>query len=644
MKNIVFAIFLLSGFTSCKRVLPDRDQWIVTSPDGSIQVEVTLDSMQSPLYAVSLNNSAVIHPSLLGFALECEDQNFLQGLNLVNTSAKVINDEYIAVSGKRKMCAYHANEKIFTFENVTGNLMDIIFQVSDHGVAFRYQLYNEKVSVVNREISEFCLPQNSLVWIQGFKSPFNDYEMFYPKRLLDTMQLPAYYIPALIQTPEKKWIFISDALVDGDYAACQLSHEGSGKLAVRFPDQTFEWQDWMEKYWHKVVHAESSKIFAHRGLITPWRALIISDGLEDIVESNLIENLSEPSRIKENDWIEPGVAVFPWWGNSTANDEPDILKDYIDLAYEMSWEFIEFDIGLIANNGGYAADYWRSIDYIPEIVDYAVSKGIRVYGWDERRNLDTPEKRDDIFGKYRAWGIAGIKMDFINSDKQEAMKWYEEATEHAARYNLLVSFHGAITPRGLRRTYPNIMTFEGVRGAEYYKFADDDEIPDPVHNCTLPFTRNISGPMDYTPTSFSTPRRESTYAHELALPFVFESGWVCMADKPQEFRNCPARELLQNLHASWDEIHFIDGYPGEYCCLARSKDDEWFVAAINAEAERQIEINFDFLDDGNYMVKTYTDDGSDGLLIDNKNITRTSIELFDVTKNSGFVIHVVPLR
>jgi alpha-glucosidase len=182
------------------------------------------------------------------------------------------------------------------------------------------------------------------------------------------------------------------------------------------------------------------------------------------------------------------------------------------------------------------------------------------------------------------------------------------------------------------------MTYEGVRGAEYYKWPGND--PTPEHNCTLPFTRNVSGPMDYTPTSFSTPRRTSTYAHEMALPFVFESGWICMADKPEEFRRSPAKELFQNLHAAWDEIHFINGYPGEYCCLARKKGDDWFVAAINADAERQVEIQFDFLSRDGYRATLYTDDGRDGVKIRDMEVSKSIIESFQLGQNGGFVIHL----
>jgi alpha-glucosidase len=640
MKNMTCLIFYLVCLLSCRPSGNGAGQWQTASPDGNLRVEVMLDGTQAPLYSVWFKGQRVVEPSRLGLALSDGRNAFLRGLRFEDSSAREVMDEYTALSGKRKHCSYRANESTLTFSNDSARLIDIIFQVSNHGVAFRYQLHNESRATVETEISEFHLPGASMAWIQRFKDGWNDYEMVYTKRLLDTMQLPAYYIPGLFETPRKIWIFISDAAVSGDYAACQLSHGGSGRLAIRIPDQTYDWEAGAQHPWFKIVYEEPAEVRVPAGLLTPWRVLMVSDQLGDIVESNLIENLNEPSRIGDQSWIRPGVAVFPWWGNSLANDDTVVLKDYIDLAAEMNWEYMEFDIGLIGNEGGYAAGYWRNVDYIPAVVDYAASKGIRVYGWDERRHLDSREERDELFSIYRDWGLAGIKMDFVNSDKQEAMKWYEEATSHAAEYHLLVSFHGAITPRGLRRTWPNIMTYEGVRGAEYYKWPDND--PTPEHNCTLPFTRNVSGPMDYTPTSFSTPRRTSTYAHEMALPFIFESGWVCMADKPGEFRRSPAKDLLQNLQAAWDDIRFIEGYPGEYCCLARRKGDEWFVAAINSSAERQIEIPYSFLGGDKYQAKLYTDDGKDGLRIEHLNISSAGSGRYHLVKNGGFVIHLVP--
>ncbi len=636
-----FPFFLsIMMLATCQPDHHEYNLWRVASPDGNMVVEIALDSIKAPVYSVFLKGDTLVQKSRLGISLSDGAYSFLEGLEFAEASGKDMDDEFTAVSGKRRQCSYRANEKSITFSNAPGKRMELIFQVSNHGVAFRYKLDNRAEAEVVTEISEFTLPEGTLAWIQQYKGLWNDYEMIYTKRLIDTMNLPAYYLPGLFETPHHIWVFLSDAGVSGDYAACQLSHRGSGKLAIRFPDQTYDREEGSHHPWFQVVYDEPAGIQAPDSLMTPWRAMIISDRLGDIVESNLIEHLSTPSKLAGHHWIEPGVAVFPWWGNSTANDEPYILKDYIDLAAEMNWRYLEFDIGLIGNNGGYAAEYWRNMDYIPEVIDYAASKDIKVYGWDERRNLDTRVKRDDIFSRYREWGIAGIKMDFVNSDKQAAMKWYEEAVSQAAEYNLLVSFHGSITPRGLRRTFPNIMAYEGVRGAEYYKWPGDD--PTPEHNCTLPFTRNISGPMDYTPTCFSTPNRTTSYAQELALPFVFESGWICMADTPEEFRSCPAKDLLQNLHAAWDDIRFIDGYPGEYCCLARRKGDDWFVAAINAGTGRQIEIPFHFLTARDYKARLYCDDGKDGLKIWDLNISNNSTEKIELAENGGFVIHLVP--
>jgi alpha-glucosidase len=187
------------------------------------------------------------------------------------------------------------------------------------------------------------------------------------------------------------------------------------------------------------------------------------------------------------------------------------------------------------------------------------------------------------------------------------MAFREACLQDALRHKLLVSFHGDYPPRGERRTYPNIATQEGVKGAEYYLFASDNDLPTPEHNCTLPFTRNVVGPMDYTPVAFSHPRRITTYAHELAMSVVVESGWLCMCDKPEYYLDSPAREFLDQLVSVWDETVFLDGYPGKFFCIARRSGDKWFVAGINAGPERTVRLNLDFLQEEASGVKLYCD-------------------------------------
>jgi len=333
------------------------------------------------------------------------------------------------------------------------------------------------------------------------------------------------------------------------------------------------------------------------------------------------------------------VAVFPWWGDNNANGSKETLKKYIDMAQAMGWSVIEFDVSLIGSPD-YAKEIWLTTPWIKEVTDYAHARGIRVYGWDERRNLNTPEKRDYIFGKYKELGVDGIKIDFVNSYAQKACDFRQACLADAAKHKLLASFHGDYTPRGERRTYPNLMTQEGVKGSEYYLFAPDNDIPTPQHNATLPYTRNVVGPMDYTPTAYSTPRRITSYAHETAQPFVYESGWVGMCDLPESFLNSPARPVLQEVEAAWDEIKFLAGYPGEYVVIARRKGAKWTIGALNAGAARTVTVPLGFLS-GNYKsLLVCEDDKTDPR---NRCIVRTvSIEgekslTFEMAENGGFV-------
>lgn len=636
-KMLVFVtVITLLVINSCRQ--HNKNEWTLLSPDGKIKIKVILDTVNTPVYSVYLNNNQIVKPSKLGISLINEKYSFTEGLSFVSEKDSVIDETYTIPTGKKQIFINHGKEKQIAFKNTQGEVIKISFRAYNDGIAFKYQLSNNEQDTVKEEISYFNISPESLSWTQEYTA---DCENFYPKRLVDTMKMRAYMFPALFETPDHNWLLISDASVSGNYAACQITHEGTGKLKIHLPDQKPVKDKPIKDTWEEIVSKENEKIIVPEKASTPWRMLIIGNNLGTIVESTLIENLNPPCEINDTGWIKPGIAVFPWWGDYEANDKPDVIKKYVDMAAEMNWSYLEFDIGLLGNKGVYAANYWRDVAYIPAIIQYAGSKGIGVYGWDERRFLDTPEKRDDIFGQYSKWGVKGIKIDFVNSDKQESMKFREDATRQAAKYKLLVSFHGDISPRGARRTFPNIMTQEGVKGAEYYlSFSPDGKTPNPEYNCTLPFTRNIVGPMDYTPVSFSTPRRTSTYAHELALPFIYESGWVCMADKPSEFLNSPAKGLLQKLQAKWDNIHFIDGYPGEYCCLARQKNNDWFIAAINAKKDRILKINFNFLKDGEYGAKLYTDDINDKLHIEEFIVSSTDTKNFNLKSNGGFVVHL----
>ena len=532
----------------------------------------------------------------------------------------------------------HATRMTVTVENEVGNTMEIAFRAYNDGVAYRYLLSNENPSTVSNEISGFQLPRGSLAWAMSYR---RDNEGFYLKQKIDTMKQPIYAMPMLFQTPGHQFILIHEADVLSKYCASSLTYNHTDHLfhiAARYPEYTHGNENYKNTF-EFILENESLDIRAEPGFTSPWRVVMASGTLKPIVESTLIENLCPPPAEGDYSWIKPGVAAFPWWGDNHANGDTMALKRYIDMAAAMNWTFIEFDVALVGSPS-FAVDRWKTTPWVKGIVQYAESKEVSVYGWDERRNLNTPEKRAEIFGRYRDMGIKGIKIDFINSNNQEAMAFREACLRDALKYGLLVSFHGETTPRGERRTYPNLVTQEGIKGSEYYLFAGKEDMPNPVHNCTVPFTRNVVGPMDYTPVAFSTKNRITTYAHELALSVVVESGWQCMCDKPEFYLQSPAADFLKQLVSVWDETRFLRGYPGEYFCIARRHGNHWFVAGINAARERTVKLDLNFMKSDAKNAKLYFDGENSRETCTVKEISVSNTEPLEIkmAENGGFAM------
>lgn len=624
----VVAIALLIGCSNVAKV---------SSPDGAVTASVEQRDDRLAL-KVSLHGSEVAQWLIGGVALIHEKYDFTGKLVRKGVSFAVIDEEYSLPTGKVSLYHNKAKEMTIEYANIHGENMHLIVRAYNDGIAFRYAFHNDEIVQVNEERTTLVIPEESNVWAMEYR---NDAEGYYLKRFPSEMTRPLYLIPALVETPKGHWLLIHEADVQGRSAAASLSaykSNGQFELTTTYPE--LERGDWINRNpWAKVVAEDNNAITAFPHWATPWRMMIVGETPGVIVESIMTENLNPPTTIADCSWINPGVAVFPWWGNNHANGDKELLKKYIDMAQAMGWGIIEFDVSLIGSPD-YAREEWLTTPWIKEVTDYAKERDVFVYGWDERRNLDTPEKRAFIFGKYKELGVDGIKIDFVNSFAQKACDFRQACLSDAAKHQLSVSFHGEYTPRGERRTYPNLMTQEGIKGAEYYLFASDNDIPTPQHNATVPFTRNVVGPMDYTPTAYSTPRRSTSYAHETALPFVYESGWVVMCDRPDDYLNSPARPVLQEIEATWDEIRFLAGYPGEYVVLARRKGQKWTIGALNAGAARQVTIPLDFLR-GNYKtILRCEDDKTDPhnqCAVRMVAIENQKTLAFEMAENGGFV-------
>jgi len=383
--------------------------------------------------------------------------------------------------------------------------------------------------------------------------------------------------------------------------------------------------------------------------------VIVGHRLADIVESNLVSHLADPSVIDDLSWIQAGRASWAWWSGylDGTSDTPEKLKKYIDFAQEMSWEYSLIDAGW---------DYRKGFD-LEEMARYADSKGVKLLLWynsggpinhvdaGPRDKMFDREIRRNEMKRIAALGIKGVKIDFFGSDKQAFMQLYHDILEDAAEFKLLVNFHGCTIPRGWSRTYPNMISYESVKGEEGYIYHADYEEKAPVHCAILPFTRNVVGSMDYTPVAFSVqqvPHRTS-YGFELALSVVFESGIQHFPDQVEVYRKLPkpVNAFLRSLPTAWDDTKLVSGYPGRDVVIARQKGESWYMGGINAEDnEKELEVSLDFLNPGVNYNATLITDGADkkNFTITTKSLTSQSKERVKVLPIGGFVMEIAPVK
>ena len=571
----------------------------IVSPNARIGVVLEVQDESQPHFRIQYTDdqktTEVLPASPLG--LRTDSQDFSK-LSLVGESdMTLVHDDYEMLHGKRSHCENLAAEQTFRFKNASGACIDFVFRVYDDGVAFRYVLcdYDASLHSIAEELTAYIVPEGVKRWVQRYQVSYED---FYP---LSTSGSPRrqWAYPALFNVESDVFLLITEADISRANYASSLYTDDATTYQVAMPSNdrdgnqfTTPWQ-------------------------SPWRVLIIGH-LSDIVESTLVTDVSRPCRLSETDWIQPGAASWIYWANNHGTKDYQKLVEYVDLAAAMGWPYtlIDWEWDQMGNGGD-----------ITDIVKYAKSKGIKPLMWynsgtswmgpTPNDRMNTPERRVKEFAWLNEIGVYGVKVDFF----QKTMNHYISILEDAARYKLMVNFHGCTLPRGWTRTYPNLMTMEGVYGAEQYNNGSRMTPKGAEHNATLPFTRNVPGPMDYTPVAFTDSQHPhtTTYAHELALPVVFESSIQHFADRPSGFAALPdaAKVFLRDVPTAWDDTKLLAGYPGQLVVIARRKADNWYVGGINGEdAEKTIELDFGFLPSGTAYDLILIGDGDDPTTFD----------------------------
>ncbi|MGC8886486.1 MAG: glycoside hydrolase family 97 catalytic domain-containing protein [Verrucomicrobiia bacterium] len=609
----VFILFILSS---------SAQSWTIVSPDGNIRSVVKYDEgsdSESLIYYTEVFSGGVwykmVDESPLG--VKIDDREFVKSLSFVSaTEQKLFQQTYEMPHGKKRLRSVQWKELTLTFKNPQNKKVDLIMRVFNDGVAFKYRIADtdSKPHKLERELTGFAIPKGARLWMHPndkvtMYSPA--YETYYVNGVSINTKSPTgngWAFPVLFNVSGLLWGLITEAAVQPNFYGSRLYNSATNDVFyIRGPEPD-----------EGNNTGELNPVFT-LPLEMPWRVIILGEGLAQIVESTLVEDLNPPSIVKNTDWIKPGRAAWSWWSDPTSPQDAKKQMKFIDFAADMGWQYLLVDANwTIMDNGN-----------IHDVLRYAKKKGIGVWLWYNSggpHNLVTEKPRDCLtypelrryeFNLLNRWGVKGVKVDFFQSDKQNVISLYHQILKDAADFKILVNFHGCTLPRGWSRTYPHLLSMEAVKGEEWYMI--DEKFPElaPIQNTITPFTRNVVGPMDYTPVGFSNQKypHKTTYAHELALSVVFESGIIHFADKPEAYLNLPkpVKDFLKILPAAWDDTKFVEGYPGKYVVIARRNGDRWFVAGINGTAEKiEKSLILKFLKSGKNFKCQFINDNSTG--------------------------------
>lgn len=624
----------------------------VASPDSEIRVAFELKSNPQPYlaeerayYRVCYKGNPVIVDSPLGLDFEgvrALDRDF----ELVGTERQSHDSTWENPIGTQRKVRDHYNQLTVSLRErqAPGRRVDLIFRAYDEGVAFRYflpQQENLAKFTLLAENTGFYFARNAFAYALNLGRFNTSYEGEFWRTNLDQIK-PASIInlPLLVEVPGGPWVGLLEADLT-DYAGMYVG--GVADVDNALMSRLAPLPPRMDR----VVVASTPKA-------TPWRVLLMNERPGALIESNyLILNLSAPSVIPDTSWIMPGKSAWDWWSGSFARNvsftpgmNTETMKHYVDFAAAHHLEYMLVDAGWSPGQDEYSnlADitkYKPTVD-IPGIVAYAKQKGVKTLIWMHWTSVK--KYMDQAFPLYEKWGVAGVKIDFMDRDDQEMVNFYEEMVRKAAQYHLAVDFHGAYKGTGLQRTYPNLLTREGVMGMEYSKWSTRVT---PEHDVTIPFTRMLAGPMDYTPGCFNNATRsqfvprnvepmcQGTRAHQLAMYVIFESPLVMLADYPESYDDKPGMGFLEKVPTVWDQTKVLNGEPAKYVTIARLHGRTWYLGAMTNWDARDLELSLDFLGQGEYEAQIF----ADGANAD-QDATRLSISKKRVKSGDRLNVHL----
>lgn len=649
MKMVFFGLIgLMIAFNA---VAEDRK---IFSPDGRIEVTVS-DSDGTPDYSVTYDGNVFILPSPLG--LNTSMGEYMSGMTILpeKEAPRLIEEQYSLKTIKQSQVDYKAVEAVFTFAKDERPVYDVIFRVSDRDVAFRYRLYprrNTLSCVIFSEATGFRLPQTATTFLcpqvkpgGGFAGTYPSYETGY------SLDEPVgkngwgegYTFPCLFRNEDKGWILISETGVSSAYCASRLMGEPDGLYTIGYPQEG-----------ENNGNGSAAPGIPLPGM-TPWRTITLGNSLAPIMETTVPFDLVEPLYEASKEYVY-GPGSWSWIIGMDPSTNYDEQKRYIDFTAEMGYRTVLVDA---------LWDTQIGRDRIAELAEYAAGKGVALYLWYNSNGywnhapqgpkgiMDNTIARRREMKWMQSIGIRGIKVDFFGGDKQETMKLYEDILADANDYGILCVFHGCTLPRGWERMYPNYASSEAVLASENLHFSQGACDNEAFNACIHPFIRNTVGSMDFGGSALNkyynadnAPRgsvRRTSDVFALATAVMFQSPVQHFALAPNNMTDAPAWaiDFMMNVPTLWDEVRFIDGYPGKYVIMARRHADKWFVVGINAQKETvKLKLELPMFNAGD-KVRLYTDDaGLNGSASEIKVNKKRRFDL-EIPCNGGVVIETL---
>jgi alpha-glucosidase len=631
-------------------------EYELRSPDGKLKAEIGV--MENILVILKKEGDVVL--KLENLSLETEN-NVLQksDFKIRKIQRNSINETLEpSVREKAESFTNIYNELEIRFRNKWG----ITFRLFNEGFAFRFSTSLKDSLTIYRESIELCFDENDSVWFQPSESFNSSYETPYEHRAVFEIEKGQLcHLPLLAEKKSGHFVLVTEADLY-NYPGLWFTGTGEARLTGTNPPYPKDLVYTGSIYRHGQISDTYNYIAKVKGDRSyPWRVFAVAGSEKDLIANNMVYLLSTPNALEDISWINPGVVMFDWWAKNniygvdfTAGINTETAKYFIDFCADHGFRYFLFDDGWSPKED--LLTVVPDLD-MAEVTAYAKSRGVDVMLWVIWHALE--KQWDEVFDLFEKWGIRGIKMDFMNRDDQKMVEFYEAVAKKAAEKKMVVNFHGAYKPAGLRRKYPNVLTREALIEFEYNGWTAHDN---PEHHNLLPYIRMVTGPMDYIPGTMRNttkdnfrpvgdyPMGQGTRAHALALFVILNSPMTMLPDSPSDYyREKECTGFLAKIPVEWNETRLLKGEIAKYTVLARRSGSDWYIGAITNWDSRTVEINTNFLEPGEYLLEAVEDGVNANTRAEDYRMLEKRIAAGDtltlkLASGGGWTARITPLR